>query len=247
MWPTFLLLLSRSRGARLASQTRSWVQKRTRLARERAPSRLEIVAHCLDSCALCGSWIGRGKLEYVRTHLDYLEIAFLSSRLRVRTVAVGWSAGFAHGLWHEPAGRWIGAPCSRFLSCWCVGLPRSAALVGKPASKVGEGEVEGMEGEVEGMEGGCTGGWGQHPRTHEPCWASCGLWTLKPRLEGGLTFPAASFLTLPALGAVGVWRGSGSGCVCWRCGQGRLAGCTHVPPTSHFPGYLGRQAGTWGR
>lgn len=48
-------------------------------------------------------------------HLDYLDIAFLSSRLRERTVAVGWSAGLLHGLWHEPAGRWIGAPCSRFL------------------------------------------------------------------------------------------------------------------------------------
>lgn len=99
---------------------------------------------------------------------------------------------------------------------------------------------------MEGREGGYTGGWGQHPRTHEPCWASCGLWTLKPRLEGGLTFPAASFLTLPALGAVGVWRGSGSGCVCWRGRQGGLAGCTHVP-TYLALSRVGRQAPGVGR
>lgn len=30
----------------------------------------------------------------------------------------------------------------------------------------------------------------------------CGLWTLKPRMEGWVDIPAASFLTLPALGAV---------------------------------------------
>lgn len=78
------------------------------------------------------------------------------ARLRERTVGcfVGWLAGLVvlvlRGLWHEPAGRWIGAPCSRFPGAPDYQGPR--LLSANLQIKLGRGEVEGK---------GDTWGWGQ--------------------------------------------------------------------------------------
>lgn len=133
-------------------------------------NRLEIAAHCLHPVRY--AVVARtGTLEQAHS----LGHGFSSRAERERTV--GWSVDL-HGCGTN-GGRVDRLARPVAVSC-CVNYQGPRLLSANLQIKWGRGEVEGRQGTL--------GGWGQHPSAHEPCWASCGLWTLKPRLEGGLTF-----------------------------------------------------------